>query len=137
MHLLKPLKIRFLKLLAAIALAVAPIATLITRAAYPIPDNLHPDYTPKLPDGTASVDIIVQRIYILIGAILAVSSTVAVFFIFMGGFQQITAMGNSEKLDNAKKTITWAIGGLLIVILSFALVQFITYVAEEVAKPTP
>ena len=97
---------------------------LIAKAdGYAIPGEYHP---PKLPTaGTYSAEALVGYIYTVIGALLAVSASVAVFFIFLSGFQLVTAMGNSEKIDQAKKTLFWAIGGLLIIILSFAIVHFI------------
>ena len=43
-----------------------------------------------------------------------------------GGFSWITAGGNPENLGKAQKTMTFAIIGLAIVILSFVVVKLIT-----------
>lgn len=50
----------------------------------------------------------------------------AVLFIIIGGIQILTAYGSDEKISSAKKTITYAIVGLLIAILSYAIVTIIS-----------
>ena len=42
------------------------------------------------------------------------------------GFLYITAYGNEDQLGKAKKIIIWSIVGLLLVIVSFAIIQFFT-----------
>jgi len=49
----------------------------------------------------------------------------AFLFIIIGGIQILTAYGNDEKITNAKKTIQYAIVGLLIALLSYAIVSII------------
>lgn len=60
--------------------------------------------------------------------ILDVAFYLAVFLAFYwlvwGAFQYITAGGNKEKLAQARARITWAIVGLLITAIAFALSQF-------------
>jgi len=50
----------------------------------------------------------------------------AVLFIVYGGFLYVTSAGNQQKIDTAKKTLTYAIGGLLIVILAGLIFNIIT-----------
>jgi cytochrome bd-type quinol oxidase subunit 2 len=47
---------------------------------------------------------------------------VAVMMIIFGGVTYVTAAGKQESIDNAKKIITYALVGLLIIMVSFALV---------------
>jgi len=63
---------------------------------------------------------------ILTRTIIAMAGVTAVLFIIIGGIQILTAYGNDEKLGKAKKTITFAIAGLLIAILSYAIVSIIS-----------
>ena len=54
--------------------------------------------------------------------LLPVVGIIAVLFIIIGGFQLITARGNEEQAEAGKKTLTNAIIGLSIVILSYVIV---------------
>jgi hypothetical protein len=58
--------------------------------------------------------------------IIAVSGGLAVLFVIVGGIQILTAYGQDEKIANAKKTIQYALIGLLISILSYAIVSIIS-----------
>ena len=67
-------------------------------------------------------DLIISIINIL----LAVAGLVAVLFLIIGGVRYVVAAGNEEQLESAKKTITHAIIGLVIIILSFVIVRVIS-----------
>jgi len=58
-------------------------------------------------------------------AILAVVGVLAVLFLILGGVQYITSAGNPDNVAKAKNTILYAVIGLIFVILSFAIVNFI------------
>ena len=60
--------------------------------------------------------------------VIAAAGISAVLFIIIGGIQILTAYGNDEKIGKAKKTITYAIIGLLIAILSYAIVSTISVI---------
>ncbi|MFC1750864.1 hypothetical protein ACFL2V_18890, partial [Pseudomonadota bacterium] len=60
--------------------------------------------------------------------VIAAAGGLAILFIIIGGVQLLTAYGSDEKVTNAKKTITFAIVGLLIAILSYAIVSIISAV---------
>lgn len=57
---------------------------------------------------------------------LGIAGATAVVFLIVGGIQFLVSFGNEEKLGTAKKTITWAVVGLLFCILSYAIVSIIT-----------
>lgn len=57
----------------------------------------------------------------IINAAIALSGVVALIFIIWSGIQLITASGDTEKISGAKKTLTFAIIGLVFILLSFAL----------------
>jgi hypothetical protein len=54
---------------------------------------------------------------------LSVAGAVAGIFILLGGFAYLTAYGDQAKSDSGKKTLTWAITGLILVILSKVIVD--------------
>ncbi len=50
---------------------------------------------------------------------------IAVIFILYGGFVWMTAGGNEEKIAKAKKVISAAVIGLIVVLLAWAIVIFV------------
>ncbi|MBN2087883.1 hypothetical protein JW758_06075 [Candidatus Peregrinibacteria bacterium] len=53
--------------------------------------------------------------------------TLAAFVGFVvAGFLYVTAYGNDEQLQKAKKILMWSVVGLILVIMSFTIVQFLT-----------
>lgn len=52
----------------------------------------------------------------------------SILFIIIGAIQILTAYGNDEKIGSAKKTITFALVGLIISMLSYAIVSIISAV---------
>lgn len=62
----------------------------------------------------------------IINIALALAGLVAVLFLIIGGFRYITAAGNEEAGASAKKIITQAIIGIVIIILSFVIVRVIS-----------
>jgi cytochrome bd-type quinol oxidase subunit 2 len=62
----------------------------------------------------------------IINAALVLSGVVAVFLIIWSGFQYVTSSGDKEKVDNARKRLTYAIIGLVFIFLSFLIINFIS-----------
>jgi hypothetical protein len=81
----------------------------------------------NLPAGTAATDMPVEAkinavVNNVINLVLYASGGVAVFFLVLGAIRYITSLGNPERMDGAKKTIRFAVIGLLAVILAYAIV---------------
>lgn len=74
--------------------------------------------------GLASTDprITVPRI---INVVLGLLGTVATVLMIYAGFNWMTAAGNDEKIETAKKTIFAAILGLIIIMMSYAITRFV------------
>lgn len=66
---------------------------------------------------------LVSRVVLIL---LTVSGLVAVVLIIIGGFQMILSRGNEESAKKGKQTLTYAVIGLVVVIMSFAIVSIIT-----------
>lgn len=64
-------------------------------------------------------------ISIIINVMLGAVTTVAVIFIIIGGYQYIGSGANEDMKTKAKKTLTWAISGLVVIILAAVLVNTI------------
>lgn len=56
--------------------------------------------------------------------ILGLLGIIGVAFVLYGGFLWLTSAGNEDKIERAKKVITAAVIGLVIVLLSWAIIQF-------------
>ncbi len=54
-----------------------------------------------------------------------IAAYVTIFFIIKGGFMYIVSAGSSDGMSNAKKTITNAVIGLVIVLLAVAIINTI------------
>lgn len=61
----------------------------------------------------------------IVNWVLALLGLIAVIMILYGGFVWLTAAGNEDKVASAKKVISAAIIGLIIVLLAYAIVTFV------------
>ncbi|HSX14957.1 MAG TPA: pilin [Candidatus Saccharimonadales bacterium] len=57
--------------------------------------------------------------------LLFAAGTLAVIFVLIGAFQYTISAGNPQSVAKAKNTITFAIVGLVIVILALVIVKFV------------
>lgn len=64
--------------------------------------------------------------------ILGLMTLVAVVLVVYGGFVWLTSAGDESKIENAKKIISAALIGLVVILLSWALVIFTTRTATNV-----
>lgn len=77
-------------------------------------------------NGQNDLSIFITKIVLnVIQAALAAAAYVAVFFIIKGGFAYMTSAGSPDGISGAKKTITEAVIGLIIVLLSAVIVNTI------------
>ncbi|MFH1170964.1 MAG: pilin [bacterium] len=72
----------------------------------------------------------------IINWILGLLGIIAVIMILYAGFQWMTAGGNEDKVGSAKKIISAAIVGLIIILLSWAIVNFVLKTASNVSGAT-
>lgn len=103
------------KINSKISLAIASLA--ISSPAF----AAAPTVTQK-PYDNQTVATIINKI---ITWALGFAGAIAVLFIIYGGFLYMTASGNKDRQDAAKKTLTYAIIGLIVVILSQFIVAFV------------
>lgn len=81
------------------------------------------------------IPILIQNI---VTAALVFAGVVAVFLIIFAGAQYITSRGDQTKVDNAKKTITYAVIGLVVIFLSFFIIGLISAATgvDQIKNPT-
>lgn len=57
---------------------------------------------------------------------LALAGIVLFILLIMGGFKYITSGGDPKAAEGAKKTLTYAIGGLIAILLSYLILVLIS-----------
>src|SRR3989338_3486450 len=72
--------------------------------------------------GRADIRVTIARI---INVALGLLGIVAVVIILLGGFTWMTAAGNEEKVDKARKLIVAGIIGLAIILSAYAIARFV------------
>jgi len=65
---------------------------------------------------------------------LGILALIAVVMVIYGGFTWLTAAGNEERVDKAKKIISAAVIGLIIVLLAWAIIIFVARTTSNVTK---
>ncbi len=70
----------------------------------------------------ACIPVVLQNI---INFLILFGGVVCVFLIVFSGYKYITSEGDPEKVSSARKTIFYAIGGFLLVLGSFLLLNII------------
>jgi hypothetical protein len=66
--------------------------------------------------------------------VLGILALVAVVMIIFGGFTWLTAAGSEEKIEKAKKIISAAVIGLIVVLLAWAIVIFVAGSTKNVTS---
>ncbi|MFH1012269.1 MAG: pilin [Candidatus Peregrinibacteria bacterium] len=67
-----------------------------------------------------------QNITNIINFFLGLLGLIAVAFLIYAGVLMVTAGGNEEQVGKAKKVITFAVIGIVIILLSYTVVTFVT-----------
>lgn len=61
----------------------------------------------------------------VINALLLFAGAVAVLFLIIGGFRYVVSTGNEQQVDAARKTILYAVLGLIVIFIAFVLTRLI------------
>lgn len=78
-----------------------------------------------LSNGVATVDCIFPLFQNIINAALVFGGITALFFILFSGFKLLTSGGDSKKVASARQTLLYAILGLILVFISFFIINLI------------
>lgn len=115
------------------------VAGLLTLVVLAVPAATFAQFTidSNLPStlGVSNTTKDVQDMIIsVVNWVLALLGLIAVIMILYGGFVWLTAGGNEEKVASAKKIISAAIIGLIIVLLAYAIVTFVVNTTNTVTN---
>ena len=72
------------------------------------------------PLGGGSIPEIIGRV---ISAALGLSGSAALLMFVYGGFLWMTSGGSKDRIDKGKKTLTWAIIGIVVIFAAYVLVD--------------
>ena len=81
--------------------------------------------------GTADLK---QTVLNIVQLVLGLMTLIAVVLIIYGGFVWLTSAGNEDNIDKAKKIISAAAIGLVIILLAWAIVIFVARTTSNVTN---
>jgi hypothetical protein len=79
----------------------------------------------KVNTGGTKTSTLDSAIKTVVNTILFLLGVVAVIVIVIGGFKYVTSNGDAEKVKSAKNTILYAVIGLVVAIMAYAIVDFV------------
>lgn len=99
--------------------------------ALTIGGNGGPTYTINVPALGDLPSLSLQRL-ITFGVLflLTVAILLAFFFVLFGGLKWILSQGDKKQLENAQKTIQYALVGLVLVLVSFFIINLIAFLFQ-------
>lgn len=77
-------------------------------------------------NGLAQDKTLPELIIDVVALLLLFAGAIAVLFVIIGGYFYITAQGNEEQSEKGKKTLINAIIGVIVVIMSYAIINVIS-----------
>ena len=123
-------KINFLKV-AQLVLVTSLVLSPLVAMALPTPNCA------DLNGVNCSATSVNGLIKIVINWLLGIAFLVAVLFLIIGGFWYITSAGNEETAEKGKGTAINAIIGIVIIILSYVIVNVISNLVSTAGSNTP
>ena len=110
-------------------------------AAIQLDDNLRPNNLPTFdaqeavdndhPE-TAATQTIILFVGNIISQVLLFTGALTIFFLILASYNYISAFGKDEKIEKGKRGMFWALVGLLIVLLSYAITQGLLQIILQV-----
>lgn len=70
-----------------------------------------------------TLDHLIILIVRMINYLTSIAALVAMYFILLAGFTLITALGNPEKIEHGKESLSHAVIGFVIVVLAFVFIN--------------
>jgi len=118
--------------LLAAAVVVTVYAPVVFGAESPIkqganssrPGQKAPDGT--FVEGTTTPGSLVDSFRDITNTVLFLVGAVAVIALIYGGFRYVASGGNAKDVETAKSTIIYAVIGIVVAILAYAIVNFVT-----------
>lgn len=81
-------------------------------------------------DGVATLSCIPTLMQVVIFWAIAFAGIVALFLIILSGYKFINSGGDPKAVDGARKTLTYGILGFILILLSFLIIDVISFVTK-------
>jgi hypothetical protein len=72
-----------------------------------------------------SLSCIPQLLYNVLNAALILSGSICLVILIVSGIQFVLSGGENKQVEGARKSITWAIVGLVLVLMSYLIINLI------------
>jgi hypothetical protein len=76
-------------------------------------------------DNLSRFNTLPELIFGVLNYVFMFIGVIAVLMIIYGGFMMTVSAGNEERLGQGKKTIFWAIGGLVVTLMAFSIISIV------------
>ncbi len=87
--------------------------------------NIISDWGNCVRDGVATLACIPIVLQNVINSGVVIAGIVAVFFIIFAGYKFVMSEGDTERITSARKTLIYAVVGLVFIFLSFVIINVI------------
>ncbi|MEA2020220.1 MAG: pilin [Patescibacteria group bacterium] len=87
------------------------------------------------PSGYAQLKDLEWVFHRIISTLFYAGGIVAFVYLLIGGFKYLTSSGDEEAVETAKNTITYAILGLLVIVLSWLILDLLGKIISQGGKP--
>ena len=121
---MKKLQTIIISITAMLGLAVLPVIA-VSAADCSDPVSCIQQGTDDVSTKKGSSDDLTKGITTVVNVLLFVLGAVAVIMIIIGGIRYSTSGGDSSQIQSAKNTILYAVVGLIVAILAYAIVRFV------------
>lgn len=122
---------QILTTVAAVSVLALGLATpLVAGTAYAAPGNCTgidcaTDGANQAKTGSATTNDLNAVIKLVVNILLFIIGALSVIMIVFGGIKYTVSNGNPDQIKNAKNTIMYAVVGLVVAILAYAIVNFV------------
>lgn len=104
-------------------------------AAVELDPNLHPEYAPVVVlKGGNEADYGNYFLQLIAGGLLYLAGPTAILIIAISGLRYVTSHGDENAMEGAKKTLEWAIIGLIVIILSYSVIRVVITTVLQTAS---
>lgn len=109
------------------AAVVAPAATMIaSRAVYADVPSQVTQGVNEAGAAEAGGQSLTSIFASIVNVLLEIVGAIAVIMLVVGGLQFVLSSGDSKRVESARNTILYAVVGLIVASLAFAIIDFVT-----------
>ncbi|MBU1000629.1 hypothetical protein KKE78_04520 [Patescibacteria group bacterium] len=98
----------------------------LIAATIPGLQDIYSENTSRLPQFIKLNDVLSG----LLNIVFYIAVFITFYFLVWGAFAYIIAQGKKEDLAKARERITWSLIGLIIILLSFAIIKFVAEILQ-------